>query len=55
MRNSQKGKGMKEKTLHEESYIQGKFVEKTRNIAPEFSGKWKRNGFLKKRQRARYL
>ena len=28
--------------------LQGQFVEKTMNIAGEFSGKWIRNGFLKK-------
>ena len=35
------------KTLNE-GKLQGQFVEKTRNIAQEFSGKWIRNGFLKK-------
>ena len=35
------------KTLHE-GKLQGQFVEKTRNIAHEFSGKWIRNEFLKK-------
>ena len=35
------------KTLHE-GKLQGQFLEKTRNIAHEFSGKWIRNGFLKK-------
>ena len=44
---SQKGKGMKERRLYE-GKLQGKFVEKTRNIIHEFSGKWIRNGFLKK-------
>ena len=37
----------RKKTLHE-GKLQGQFVEKTRNIAHEFSGKWIRNGFLKK-------
>ena len=37
----------RKKTLHE-GKLQGRFVEKTRNIAHEFSGKWMRNGFLKK-------
>ena len=37
----------RKKTLHE-GKLQGQFVEKTRNIAYEFSGKWIRNGFLKK-------
>ena len=35
------------KTLHE-GKLQGQFVKKTRNIAHKFSGKWIRNGFLKK-------
>ena len=37
----------REKTLHE-GKLQGQFVQKTRNIAHKFSGKWIRNGFLKK-------
>ena len=37
----------RKKTLHE-GKLQGQFVEKTRNIAHKFSGKWIRNGFLKK-------
>ena len=44
----------RKKTLHE-GKIQGQFVDKTRNIAREFSGKWIRNGFLQKEQRACYL
>ena len=35
------------KTLHE-TKLQGQFVEKTRIIAHKFSGKWIRNGLLKK-------
>ena len=31
-----------------EGKLQGRFVEKTRYITYEFSGKWIRNGFLKK-------
>ena len=42
----------RKKTLHEEK-LQGEFVEKTRNIAHKFSGKWIRNGFGRKRQRQR--
>ena len=37
----------RKKTLYE-GKLQGQFVEKTRNIAHEFSGKWIRNGFLNK-------
>ena len=37
----------RKKTLNE-GKLQGQLVEKTRNIAPKFSGKWIRNGFLKK-------
>ena len=37
----------RKKTFYE-GKLQGQFVEKTRNIAHEFSGKWIRNGFLKK-------
>ena len=37
----------RKKTLHE-GKLQGQFVEKTRNIAHKFSGKWIRNRFLKK-------
>ena len=37
----------RKKTLHEGKFL-GQFVEKTSNIAHEFSGKWIRNGFLKK-------
>ena len=37
----------RKKTLHEGN-SQGQFVEKTRNIGHDFSGKWIRNGFLKK-------
>ena len=40
-------RGERKKTLHE-GKLQGQFVEKTRNIAHEFAGKWIRNGFLKK-------
>ena len=31
-----------------EGKLQGQFVEKTKNIAHTFSGKWTRNGFSKK-------
>ena len=37
----------RKKTLHE-GKLQGKSVEKTRNTAHEFSGKWINNEFLKK-------
>ena len=37
----------RKKTLQEWN-IQGQFVEKTREFAHEFSGKWIRNAFLKK-------
>ena len=37
----------RKKTLHE-GKLQGQFTDKTRNIAHEISGKWIKNGFLKK-------
>ena len=36
----------RKKTLPEGKF-QGRFLEKTRNIARKFSGKWKRNVFLR--------
>ena len=47
LRIHKKEKGWQREELHE-GKLQGQFVEKTRNMAHKFSGKWKRNGFLKK-------
>ena len=44
----------RKKTLHE-GKLQGQFVEKTSNIAHMFSGKWIRNGFLKKEDRGHVI
>ena len=43
---TKKKRDERKKTLHE-GKLEGHFVEKTRNVAHKFSGKWIRNGFLK--------
>ena len=44
----EKRKRDERKKIWHEGKLQGQFVQKSKNIAHEFSGKWIRNGFLKK-------